>query len=57
MVCSRFIEPVTMLWSELSTSTFEEVLPPMSTLASKTAAGVGSKGRVILALKCLLIEE
>ena len=57
MDCSRFIVPVTMLWSELSTSTFEVVLPPTSTLASKTAAGVGSKGRVILALKCLLIEE
>ena len=57
MDCSRFIEPVTMLWSELSTFTFEVVLPPTSTLASRTAAGVGSMGRVILALRCLVIEE
>ena len=57
MDCSRFIEPVTMLWSELSTFTFEVVLPPTSTLASRTAAGVDSMGRVILALSCLVIEE
>ena len=57
MDCSRFIEPVTMLWSELSTFTFEVVLPPTSTLASRTAAGVGRIGMVMLALSCLLAWE
>ena len=54
MDCSRFIVPVTMLWSELSTFTSEVVLPPTSTLASRTAAGVGRIGMVMLALSCLL---
>ena len=57
MVCSKFMDPVTMLWSELFTSTLEEVLPPTSNLASKTAAGVGSGGRAIFVLLCLPIED
>ena len=54
MDCSRFIVPVTMLWSELSTFTSDVVLPPTSTLASRTAAGVGRIGMVMLALRMLV---
>ena len=53
MDCSKFIVPVTMFWSELSTFTSVWLLEPMSTLASRTAAGVGRMEMVMLFLSCL----
>ena len=54
MDCSKFIVPVTMFWSELSTFTSVWLLEPMSTLASRTAAGVGRMEMVMLFLSRLL---
>ena len=47
MDCSRFMDPVTVLLSELSTATVEDVLPPMSTVVSASLAGLVKEGTVM----------